>query len=251
MSRRTLAISALGAAAGAVAGLLVLAAVAFFLIDETADSRLLDPGTGLSSARFVSTAGATYLLVVVVGALFGLALAKLTIGLVGSAHPEEPRIAAITLLAVAAGLGAAIAYAVLRASLGLGGDIVRNPTSGITTITVTVFRAPVIALTVGAVTGLLVAPVAEFLSRPAALGLTGVAWPRNAAQFMRETMPAMLIPVLALLTVAGIVIVFSQLLLLEPGVIAVTLFSVGAAAVLAGAAFFAYQGGAEEPPEES
>ena len=247
---RTSAISALGAAAGAVAGLLGLAGAGFFLIEETADARLLDPGTGLASARFVATSGATYLLVLVLGAVFGLVLARLTIGLTASAHPEEPRVSARSLLAVAAGLGAVTAYGVLRGAIGVGGDIVRDPTSGVTTITVTVFRAPIIALIVGAATGLVIAPVAEWLSRPAALGLTGVAWPKTVAEFVKESMPAMVIPVLSLVTLGVIAFAFSRVLLFEPGAFAVTVFSVAAAVVLAAGAFFAYMTGPEEPPEE-
>ena len=68
-----------------------MAGAGFFLIDETADALLLDPGTELASARFVATAGATYLLVLVVG---GMAVidGRLTIACNGTVEITFPTV---------------------------------------------------------------------------------------------------------------------------------------------------------------
>ncbi len=251
MTRRSMLAGALGAVGGAVAALLFMALMAPLVLETSAEAVLLDPETLRSRPHFVASAGASYLLVTLAGAAAGALIARIAVALAAAAHPEEPRLSAIPIALVGAGIGAAMAYAAFRTGVGAGGEIVLDGGSGEETLSFSVFRALVTALGGGAALGYVTAIAAEWLSRPAVLGLEGEAWPTSAARFAREAMTAMGIPILALLTLFAVAFGFSRLLLLEPGVFAVTIFSIGAAIVLGAAAFIAYLGGPPpNAPEE-
>lgn len=246
LARRSILAGALGAAAGVVAALLFLAFMAPLVIEETVGSVLLDPSSQRFRPQFTPTAGAAYLLVSLAGAAIGAVIARIAIALAASTHPEEPRLSAAPVVLLAAGMGAALAYAALRIGVGVGGTIPPVEPGEIAVINLSVFRAIVIALSGGAALGGSVAVTAEWLSRPAVVGLENEAWPASTARFMRDALTAMGIPLMALATVALVAWGFSRLLLLEPGLFAVTVFSLGAAIVLGAAAFVAYMGGPKE-----
>ena len=106
----------------------------------------------------------------------------------------------------------------------------------------------------GAVGGAVAALSADRLSQPATLGLAGEAWPGTAAAFIKESMPAMFVPLLAIVLVAVAVVVMGQGLvalaegLHESGITAAVIAaSVVAIAILGGAAFLVYRGGDNTP----
>jgi hypothetical protein len=101
----------------------------------------------------------------------------------------------------------------------------------------------VIFIVAGAVAGAVAATVAERLSQPATLGLAGEAWPGTAAAFVKESLPAVFIPVLALLLAAGAIIGIAQLLLAGGTTGAIVAASLISAGILGGAALLAYRKG--------
>ena len=251
--KRTMTVLALGGAAGAVLGLMVLALFGGFIVTDTVGSVVIDSSRSIARPILAPTTGALYLLVIVTGAAGGALISVLTIALAGYFDPDDPRFRPSVLVVAGATLGAVVAYALLRAGIGWGGSIVTDSVTGAKIVTLSVYRATWVAVGVGAGSGMATALGVERLSRTAVLGLEGEAWPTSRLAFMREATPAMLIPVVALLGAVGIVFAFSRLLLAgaEENVVAVTIFSVAAAAILGGAAFIAShppRGG--EPPEE-
>lgn len=246
LTRRSLLAGALGAGAGVVAALLFMAFMAPLVLEGTVGTVLLDPSNLRSRPQFTPTAGAAYLLVSFSGAVAGALIGRVAIGLAASTHPDEPRLSAGPIVLMCAGMGAVLAYVALRVGVGIGGAIPPVEVNEVAVIELSVFRAIVIALLGGAALGGSVAVTAEWLSRPAVVGLENEAWPASTARFMRDAMTAMGIPIMALATVFVVAFGFSRLLLLEPGVFAVTIFSVGAAVILGGAAFVAYMGGPEK-----
>lgn len=252
MGGRTITVMALGAAAGAVLGVLALALIAGLVVTGTVTATLIFPARSVARAEFVASAGAMYTLVVVVGSVAGLLVSAATVALMRFLHPEEQRFGPGVLELGGAIAGGILAYVGLRAGLGWGGTIVFDEVTGETIATLSVFRATIVAVGVGGFTGLVTALAVEWLSRPAVVGLEGEAWPASRPAFFKETTSAMLIPIVALAVAALLVFGFSQVLLAgaDETVVVVTVFSVVAALVLGIAAFIAAhppRGG--EPPE--
>ncbi len=249
MNRRSMVAGGLGAIAGVAAALLVVALAAVVVVEQSVGSVVLDAGRARARPVFVTLDWTLYVMVAVAGAVVGGLIARVAMALADLTHPHEARLRALPVVLLTGGLGAVTAYATLRTGLGVGGTIFGDPAADQTTVTLSVFRAIVIALPVGAVTGAVSAITGETLSRAAVVGLVGAAWPTRA-RFVREAAAAMVIPLLAFATVAVVVFAFSRLLLLDPGTFAVVVFSLGAALVLAGAAFLAYLGGRRPPQGE-
>ncbi len=250
MNRRSMVAGGIGALAGVAAALLVIAFAAVLVVEQSVSVEVLQASRARARAVFVTHDWTMFVVVAVAGAVVGWLIARVAIAAADIAHPEEPRLAASPLVLLIAGLGAVVAYATLRAGLGIGAEIVGDPAAGETIVTVSVFRAIIVGIVTGATTGAVTAVGGEWLSRPAVVGLGGEAWPTSAARFARESTAAMVIPLTALVIIAVVVFLFSRLLLLDPGVFAVAVFSLGAALVLAVAAVAAYLGGRRPPQGE-
>ncbi len=250
MNRRSMVAGGIGAVAGVAAALLVIAFAAVLVVEQSVTVEVLQASRARARPQFVTHDWTLFVVVAIAGAVVGGLIARVAIAAADVAHPEEPRLAATPLVLMIAGLGAVVAYAMLRAGLGIGASIVGDPAADQTIVTVSVFRAIVVGLIAGAATGAVTAISGEWLSRPAVVGLGGEAWPASAARFARESTAAMVIPLLAAVVIAAIVFLFSRLLLLDPGVFAVVVFSLGAALVLGVAAVAAYLGGRRPPQGE-
>lgn len=238
--KRSLIITAAGAIGGALVALIGIA---------MSSGLIIDGGAGFEG-RGTLTAGtdATYLLVLLFGLLGGGLIAYLTAAISRTWNPNETRFGAGPIGAAGSVAGAIAAYIMLRTGLGIGATITNE------VITVSAFRAVVILLAAGAVAGAVASLSADRLSQPATLGLAGEAWPGTTAAFLKESMPAMLIPLLAIVLVAVAVVVLGQGLvalaegLHESGITAAVIAaSVVATLILAGAAFLAYRGGDNTP----
>lgn len=233
MKAKSLWIALAGTLAGlafAVGGIVLSAGL---LVDGGAQVVVTDFSTGTTRPVIQVDQVHLYLYVVIGGFLAGAIIGAVTAMLASHANPDEPRFSIVPVTLIGSVLGAAIAYAVFRATLGIGGTIVDG------VITVSAFRAFFIFGASGAVAGAVVAVVAEWLSRTEVVGLEGEAWPEDRRSFMRETAPAMLIPLLAVSVVAVTIFAFSRALLAGNNVLAVTIASVFSVAVLAGAAVLA------------
>ncbi len=250
MNRRSMVAGGIGALAGVAAALLVIAFAAVLVIEQSVTVEVLQASRARVRAAFVTHDWTMFVVVAVAGAVVGGLIARVAIAAANVAHPEEPRLAGAPLMLLLAGLGAVVAYAMLRAGLGVGASIVGDPAADETIVAVSLFRAIVVGMITGATTGAVTAVSGEWLSRPAVVGLGGEAWPASARRFAREATAAMVIPLLAAVVIATVVFLFSRLLLLDPGVFAVAAFSLGAALVLAVAAVAAYMGGRRPTSEE-
>jgi len=224
----------IGTLLGAVLGLGVVAIAA---------GRVLDAGLGFAASGSASPAPAfvvgqagMYLLVAVAGALGGVVLGLVGYAVGREADPEARRFGAGPMALVAAGTGAAVGFGAFRAVAGLMGHVVEG------TVTLTVFRAVVVALIAGGVTGAVTAGVVERLSRPEAFGFNGQAWPASPAAFMSNAAAAVGLPVIALIVGVSVVYVFSRVLLNSGTNTALTLFGGVAALILFGAAVAAAMG---------
>ncbi len=252
MGGRTITVTTLGAAAGALLGVLGLALMGGLVVTGTVDATLISQSRSIARPQFTASAGAMYLLVVIYGAAAGLLLATGTVAIMRFLYPEERRFGPGVLELGGTVVGAVFAYVGLRTGLGWGGAIIFDEVTGTTTAVLSVFRATLVAAGVGAFVGVVIAPTVEWLSRPAVVGLEGEAWPESRPAFLKETMRAMAVPVVALATAAVIIFGFSRVLIAgaEDIAIVVTVFSVVAALVLAGAAYIAaHPPRGSEPPD--
>jgi hypothetical protein len=218
------------AAGGAIAGTFIA-----FVATAMSAGLVIDDAAGFTGGRGTLTAGtdAMFLYVLGFGILGGALIAYLTVVLAARRQPDEPRFRPGGIAAVGGVAGAVAAYAVLRAGIGIGGTITNE------VITISAFRAIVTFVSAGAVAGAIVAVAADHLSRRAALALEGEAWPQSAAAFVRNSLPAMGIPALALVVIAGTVFGLSQVLLADESSAAfpIAVASVIAVAVLGGGAY--------------
>jgi hypothetical protein len=216
------------AAGGAIAG-------TFIAIVATAMSAglVIDEAAGFAAtATLTAGTDAMFLYVLGFGILGGALIAYLTVAMARSEQPEEARFRPGALATLGAVAGAVTAYAVLRAGIGIGGTITNE------VITISVFRGVVTFITAGATAGGVVAVAAMRYSRPAALGLEGEAWPHSAAAFVKNSVPAMAIPALAMVVIAATVFGLSQVLLAESSAaFPIAVASVIAVGVLGGAAY--------------
>lgn len=191
-----------------------------------------------ATIEFVASSGGLYLVTLVAGALVGLCVAGLSYAVGREANSEAERYPLRAMLPLAAILSALVGYAMVRLGLGLWADI----TAGVVTISVS--RMLLILVVAGAVTGALTGDAVDRLARPQLLGLEGVAVPESTGAMMREMMSAVGTPVVAFLVAAIFAIALSQLLLelAHTSVnLAVAVFSIAAALILAGAALLAYR----------
>ena len=226
VQRRTAVSIFLGALLGAVLGVSVLALAA---------GRVVDGGVGVgdSGPAFVVGQGSLHLLVVVAGAVAGAVLGLVGFAAGREAAPDSERMSMGPMAILGAGVGAAMAFGAARAALGAAADI----EAGI--VTLSFFRAGIVALVAGAVTGAIVGGTAERLSRPEALGLEGVAWPSSPGAFVKDALTAVGLPGLALAVGAVLVWGFSEILLGADHTTGLILFGGVSALILAGAAALA------------
>jgi len=229
--RRTWFAIFIGSLVGAVLGIAVLALAA---------SRVLDGGlaavtdaSGRNTPVFAVSQGAMYLLVVVAGGVAGSVLGLIGYAVGREAAADEPRFSAGPLALIGAAVGAAIGFAATRAAVGAGGTIAGG------VITLSVFRAGLVALIAGAITGAIVGGTVERISRTAALGIGGEAWPHSPAAFARAAAAAMGLPALGIALGAAIVFGLSRVLLEAETEVSLAIFGGAAALILAGAAVIA------------
>ena len=225
MQRRFAIASGLGALIGAVSALGVLALAASRVIESGVDAVVLDEAIGRARATFEVTQGGAYILIVIAGAVAGLVFGAVGYAVGREAAPDENRIALTPLLVVGAVTGAIIGFASTRVLLAVGAR------TELGLLSVSVFRAVVVALIAGAITGAIVAGTVERMSRADLLGLEGEAWPSSPIAFLRETLTAVGLPGAGALFAAVIVGGFGKLLLEVPHEVGIWLFG-GVAAVI-------------------
>lgn len=224
MTRRTFAAAAAGTGAGAFLGILALALAA---------GQVATSGLGVTESgapTFAVTQAAMYTYLLLAGAVGGSLVAL--VGRFAGAN-DESRHGPNPVALLGAVSGAVLAFATARTAVGIGGDI----TSGI--VSITVFRAAILSLVIGATTGLTVAIAAERLGRPAALGVDGEAAPASAGAFLRHAAVSAGLPIAGLLAAVASAFGISRILLGADRSIALAVFGGLAAALLAGAAFVA------------
>lgn len=231
MQRRTWSSIVLGGLLGAVLGLAVLALAAGRVIGSGVDTALVEGEP--ARATFLVTQSGLYLLITAASALGGavVALAGYSVGRLAS--PTSKRFAPGPLTVIGALAGVVIGLAAARASIGVGGTI----SDGI--VSLSVFRAAMVALVTGATTGVVVAATIDRVSRPDVLGFGGTAWPASPAAFARDAMAAMGFPALGILLGLGTVYLLSRVLLEADKTAALVVFGGAAALVLFGAAAIA------------
>jgi hypothetical protein len=227
LSRETLTASALGALAGAALGIVALVFAA---------ARTLEHGlvTGGSGASFVVGRGSMTVYIMLAGAALGAVVAGLGYGVGRLGSPRERRYPAGALIGLGTVTGAIAAFAASRAAIGATATSILDGT-----VSLTVFRAGLVAVIAGAATGLIVAASVERMSRPTTFGFEGEAWPTSFAAFLREAAPAVGIPMASLIVVAAGAYAFSQFLLGVSHLTALIGFSAAAAVILFGAAAIA------------
>lgn len=224
----------IGALVGAALGLGAVAMAAGRVLDGGVE--LVTGSAGRATPAFVVGQAGMYLLVTVGGALAGSVLGMVGYAVGREADPATTRFSLGPVTLAGAGIGAAVGFGAFRAMTGILGDVVEG------VVTLTVFRSIVVALLVGLVTGAITAGGVERLSRPEAFGFSGEAWPANPAAFVRDAAAAVGLPILAVITGASMVYVFSQVLLNTETDVALVLFGGVAALILFGAAVVAALG---------
>lgn len=221
-----------GATSGAVVGIAVLAVIGSRVLENGVDASLLNSDTLRARAEFVVGRGGFNVLVLIAGAVGGAALGSLG-SFVARAAVGSSRNALTSLSVTGALAGATVAFAAGTAGLGAVGSI----DGGV--ITVSVFRAILLALIVGGVVGAVVGGTAERLAHAEVLGLEGEAWPRTPMAFTREALTAVGAPFLAAVVGIALVWAMSFILLDASHTVALIVFGAVAAAVLFGAAIIA------------
>jgi hypothetical protein len=227
VQRRTVSAIAIGAVLGGVIALAVLALSA---------SRVIESGVDLTAGGqpvFQVGEGAMDLLIAIAGALSGALLGAIAYAIGNESAPDSPRVSLAPLLILGAVIGAVIGFGVARAALGIAAD--RNAEIA----TVTVFRAAMVALAAGAVSGGVIGITVERLSRPEAFSFGGEAWPTSPLDFSREALRAMGLPVLGMVLTVAVVFGLSRVLLDASKEVGLIVFGGVAAVVLFGAAFMA------------
>lgn len=227
MPRRTWFAIFIGSIVGAFLGIGVLALAAARVLDGGMGV-IVDPA-GRANAVFQVEQGAMYLLVVVAGAVGGSILGLIGYAVGHEAAPDEPRFSPGPLATIGAGVGAVMGFAATRAAVGAGGSI----EFGI--ISLSPFRAAVVALVAGAITGGIVGGTVERISRREALGIGGEAWPHSPGAFIHDAVAAIGFPALGIVLGAGIIYGLSRILLEAEAEVALIIFGGAAALILLGA----------------
>lgn len=231
MHRRTWSAIFLGGTLGAILGLAVLALAAGRVIGSGIDTALVDGDP--ARATFLVNQAALYMLVVVASAIGGAILAAVGFAAGTLAGPESERFALSPLVVIGTFAGAAIGFAAARTAIGVGGTI----SGGV--ISLSVFRAAMVALVTGGVTGVVIGGTVERVGRPEVLGFGGTAWPSNPTAFLRDAMAAMGLPTLGIVVGLAIVFLLSKVLLEADKTTALIVFGGVATVVLIGAAAIA------------
>lgn len=233
MHRRTWSAIALGGTLGAILGLAVVALAAARVVGSGIEAVVFDETTGATRATFLVGQAGMYTLIVVAGALGGAVIAALGYAVGALGGGEGDRFALTPLTIIGAFAGAVIGFAAARTAIGVGGTI----TEGV--VSLSVFRAAMVALIAGGTTGIVVAGTVERVGRPEILGFEGPAWPNNPVAFVRDALVAMGLPALGLVVGLGIVFVLSQILLEADKTTSLIVFGGVSALVLVGAAAIA------------
>jgi len=174
-----------------------------------------------------------YILVVAASTIGGAVVAAAGFATGRLSQPESKRFALGPLTLIGALAGAVVGFAAARTGIGVGGTTI----DGI--VSLSVFRAAMVALITGAVTGVVVGGTVERAGRPEVFGFAGTAWPANPAAFLRDAMAAMGLPALGLVMGLAIVFVLSRVLLEADKTTSLIVFGGVAALVLFGAAAIA------------
>ena len=234
MPRSTRIAIVVGTLAGAAIGLGAVALSAGRVLD--AGVGFVTDGSEASAPAFVVGQAGMYLFVIVAGAIGGVVLGLIGYAVGRESDPTVRRFGAGPMTLVAAGIGAAFGFGVFRALAGLMADVVEG------TVTLTVFRAVIVAVVAGAATGAVCSGSVERFSRLETFGFTGDAWPATPEAFIKDAAAAVGVPILGLGVGVSAVYVFSRVLLDADGTTAVTLFGGVAALILFGAALIAAVG---------
>jgi len=232
--RSRAAIAAVGAAAGTVAALGATALAAGFLVDGAAQAVVVNQRLESSRALIEAQDVHLFLYVVAAGVVAGALISALTSMFAAQADPAQARLGVGPLTVIGGLVGAVMSYSALRVGIGVGGQIDQG------LVTISAFRAIVIFASAGAVVGAVSSLLAERLSRPEVVGVGSESWPTNRAAFIKESMPALLIPLLTLVVVAAMVFGMSEALLAGNNVLAVSLATAISLTVLGVGAFLAY-----------
>jgi hypothetical protein len=231
VQRRTWSAIGLGGIFGGIVGIALVALAAGRVIGSGILS--VEVPNEPARATFLVQQSALYVLITVASAVAGAFIAVIGYAVGRLADPGEQRFRAAALSIVGAISGAILGFAVARAAIGVGGTIAEGMVS------LSVFRAAMVALVTGATTGAVLAGGVERLSRPEVVGLAGAAWPSNPIAFLRDAAAAIGLPALALIGGLAIVYGLSQVLLESDHTTALITFSGVAALVLFGAAVIA------------
>ena len=231
MHRRTWSAIFIGGTFGAILGLSVVALAAGRVIGSGIGTVLIEGEP--ARATFLVNQSSLYMLVVVTAGIGGAMLAAVGFATGKLGGPDSERFALRPLVVIGAIIGTVIGFAAARTAIGVGGSISAE------IISLSVFRATIVAIITGAVVGTVVGGTIERVGRPEVFGFSGSAWPANPVAFLRDAMAAMGLPALAL--VVGLVVVFllSRVLLEADKTTSLIVFGGVAAIVLFGAAAIA------------
>ena len=233
MQRRTWSAITLGGTLGAILGLAVVALAAGRVIGSGIEAVVFDEVTGATRATFLVGQAGMYSLIVVFGALGGSVIAAVGYAAGSLAGDESDRFALTPLVIIGALAGAVIGFAAARTAIGVGGTI----TDGV--VSLSVFRAAMVALIAGGTTGVVVAGTVERVGRPDMFGFEGAAWPSNPVTFMKDAMAAMGFPALGMVVALGFVFLLSRVLLEADKTTSLIVFGGLSTIVLFGAAAIA------------
>jgi hypothetical protein len=196
-------------------------------------------------ATFVVEQAAMYLLITVAAAVGGALISGVGYAIGRLAAPDDERFPLGPLTVVGAATGAIVGFATARAAIGVGGTIVDGMVS------LSVFRAAIVAAIAGAVVGIVLGATVDRLLRPRVIGLEGSAWPSTTREFLRDAVAAMGLPALALVVALGLVFGLSRVLLDADHLVAVIIFGAAAALVLFGATAIAALPGRHSAQEDA
>ncbi len=221
----------MGGTLGAILGLAVIALVGGRVIGSGVGTVLIEGEP--ARATFLVSQGALYILVIVASSIGGAIIAAVGFAAGKLAGPESERFALRPLVVIGAIIGTVIGFAAARTAIGVGGSITAE------VVSLSVFRAAIVAIVTGAVVGTVVGGTVERVGRPEVFGFSGSAWPANPVAFLRDAMAAMGLPTLALVVSLAVVFVLSRVLLEADKTTSLIVFGGSAAIVLFGAAAIA------------
>lgn len=221
----------MGGTLGAILGLAVIALVGGRVIGSGVGTVLIEGEP--ARATFLVSQGALYILVIVASSIGGGIIAAVGFAAGKLAGPESERFALRPLVVIGAIIGTVIGFAAARTAIGVGGSITAE------VVSLSVFRAAIVAIVTGAVVGTVVGGTVERVGRPEVFGFSGSAWPANPVAFLRDAMAAMGLPTLALVVSLAVVFVLSRVLLEADKTTSLIVFGGLAAIVLFGAAAIA------------